>query len=45
MIHLVFKLRHLMAIIGFVETWWLGHVVSTVLDINYGSIDIKSPPY
>jgi hypothetical protein len=27
-----------------VETWWLGHEASTVLDINHGSVDIKSPP-
>jgi hypothetical protein len=27
-----------------VETWWLGHEASTVLGINYGSVDIKSPP-
>jgi hypothetical protein len=27
-----------------VGTWWLGHEASTVLDINHGSVGIKSPP-
>jgi hypothetical protein len=29
---------------GSVETWWLGHKTSTVLDINHGSVDIKFLP-